>query len=128
MRNQTFCICENKDADQLPSNCEAGQRLYFATPIVQFLCSLNPKFPDSSPLLCLYKPFCVGPVRKPHCRLIYAPYMVQRDASYMVQRDHPCKDQALKESSSVSYCLRFKSFCEFGLGILKLMSTWLIGQ
>ena len=29
MRNQTFCICENKDADQLRGNREAVQRLCF---------------------------------------------------------------------------------------------------
>ena len=29
MRKQTFCICENKDADQLRSNRESDQRLCF---------------------------------------------------------------------------------------------------
>ena len=29
MRKPTFCICENKDADQLRSNCTADQRLCF---------------------------------------------------------------------------------------------------
>ena len=29
MRNSPFCICENKDADQLRGNREAGQRLCF---------------------------------------------------------------------------------------------------
>ena len=29
MGKPTMCICENKDADQLRSNCEADQRLYF---------------------------------------------------------------------------------------------------
>ena len=29
MRKQTFCICENKDADQLCGNREADQRLCF---------------------------------------------------------------------------------------------------
>ena len=29
MRKPTICICENKDADQLRSNCEADQRLCF---------------------------------------------------------------------------------------------------
>ena len=29
MRKPTFCICENKDADQLHSNHEADQRLCF---------------------------------------------------------------------------------------------------
>ena len=29
MRNPVFCMCENKDADQLRSNCAADQRLCF---------------------------------------------------------------------------------------------------
>ena len=29
MRKPAFCICENKDADQLPGNREADQRLCF---------------------------------------------------------------------------------------------------
>ena len=29
MRKQTFCMCENKDADQLRGNREADQRLCF---------------------------------------------------------------------------------------------------
>ena len=28
-RKPAFCICENKDADQLRGNCEADQRLCF---------------------------------------------------------------------------------------------------
>ena len=72
MRKPTICICENKDADQLRSNCDAVtakliSAFIFATRIVQFLYFLNPKFPVSSHLLCLYSPVCVGPVRKPHC-------------------------------------------------------------
>ena len=29
MRKPDFCLCENKGADQLRSNCETDQRLYF---------------------------------------------------------------------------------------------------
>ena len=29
MRKPTFCVCENKDADQLRGDREADQRLYF---------------------------------------------------------------------------------------------------
>ena len=29
MRKPAFCICENKDADQLRGDCEADQHLYF---------------------------------------------------------------------------------------------------
>ena len=60
-----FCICENKDADQLRGNREADQRLFFATQIVQFLYFLNPNFKASSHFLWQYSPVCVGPCRKP---------------------------------------------------------------
>ena len=39
----------------------------FAARIVQLHFYLNPKFQASSSFLCLYRPVCVGPVRKPHC-------------------------------------------------------------
>ena len=39
MRKPTFCICENKGADQLHSNCEADLRLCFRF-IVQLLSHL----------------------------------------------------------------------------------------
>ena len=69
MGKPTICIGENKDADQLRGNREADQlgAFVFATRVVQFLFYLNPKFQDSSSFLCLYRPVCVRPVRKPHC-------------------------------------------------------------
>ena len=60
MGKPTICISENKDADQL-------RAFVFANRIVQFLFYLNSKFQASSSFLCLYRPVCVGPVRKPHC-------------------------------------------------------------
>ena len=65
MRKPPFCICENKDADQLRGNREADQRIVFATQIVQSLNCLNLKFQASSHLLKLYSLVCVGPDRKP---------------------------------------------------------------
>ena len=47
--------------------CEADQCLCFAKRIVKFLHFLNPKFPVSSILQCLFSPVCVRPVRKTHC-------------------------------------------------------------
>ena len=68
MGKPTICICENKGADQLRGNREADQRLCFRySDIVLFLLYLNPKFQASSSFLSLYRPVCVGPVRKPHC-------------------------------------------------------------
>ena len=65
MRNPAFCICENKDEDQLCSNCAADQRHCFLIWIVQSLYYLNLKFQASSYLLWLYSPVSVGPGRKP---------------------------------------------------------------
>ena len=62
MRKTAFCICENKDADQLRGNREADQRPFFAIRIVQSLYYLNPKFHnDISPVWKrphLEKPIC----------------------------------------------------------------------
>ena len=51
MRKPAFCLCENKDADQLRANREADQCVCFATLIVQSLYFLNPKFQISRHLL-----------------------------------------------------------------------------
>ena len=62
MGKPTICIGENKGADQLRGNREATLwRLFY----------LNPKFQASSSFLCLYRPVCVRPVRKPHCWFSY---------------------------------------------------------
>ena len=66
VRKPAFCICENKDADQLHSNCATDQRLCFryihsTIPLLP----VNSKFQASSHLLWLYSPVCVGPGRKP---------------------------------------------------------------
>ena len=65
MRKPTFCICENKDADQLRGNCEADQRLCFRYTDSTIPLQLNPKFQASSHLLWMYSPVCVGPGQKP---------------------------------------------------------------
>ena len=67
MGKPTICIGENKDADQLRGNREADQRLCFRywDSIIPLL--LKSEFQASSSFLCLYRPVCVGPVRKPHC-------------------------------------------------------------
>ena len=67
MRKPTLCICENKGEDQLRSyTAKLISAFVFAIRIVQYLYFLNPKFPVSSHLLCLYSLVCVGPVWKPH--------------------------------------------------------------
>ena len=66
MGKTTNCICETKGADQLCSNCTADQRLCFRYTEVPCLYFLNPKFPVSSHLLCLYSPVCVRPGWNPN--------------------------------------------------------------
>ena len=65
VRKPAFCICENKDTDQLAVTAKLISAFVFATRIVQYLLSLNTKFQASSHLLRLYSPVCVGPGRKP---------------------------------------------------------------
>ena len=59
VRKPAFCICENKDADQLRGNREADQRLCF-----RYIDSTIPLLP-SSHLVWLYSLVCVRPGRKP---------------------------------------------------------------
>ena len=63
MRKSAFCICENKDADQLHSNGEADQHLCFR--YIDSTIPLLLKAEISSHLLWLYSSVCVGPDRKP---------------------------------------------------------------
>ena len=65
MRKTGFCICENKDADQLSCNREADQRLCFR--YIDSTIPLLPKYEisSSSNLVWSYSLICVGPGRKP---------------------------------------------------------------
>ena len=62
-KKTAFCICKNKDADQLCGNPEADQRICFCYRDVTFF-FLNPEFQASRHHLQLYSPVCVGPGRK----------------------------------------------------------------
>ena len=42
MIKPTFCICKNKGADQLRSNCEANQPLYSTLPLLSKLKNFQP--------------------------------------------------------------------------------------
>ena len=48
MRKPDFCICDNKDADQLRGNCEADQRLCFRYMDSTIPLLSDPKFQASS--------------------------------------------------------------------------------
>ena len=79
MRKPAFCICENKDADQLRGNREADQRLCFR--YIDSTIPLLSKYEISSisHLLWLYSPVCVGPGRKPR-----RPVFAQRGSFILV--------------------------------------------
>ena len=61
MRKPVFCICENKDANQVRGNREADQCLCFR--FLESKVPLLPKYEIS--ILWLYSPVCVGPGRNP---------------------------------------------------------------
>ena len=64
-RKPAFCICENKDADQLRGNREADQRICFRYTDTTIPLLSKSEFQASSHLLWLYRPVCLGPGRKP---------------------------------------------------------------
>ena len=63
-RKPTFCICENKGADQLCSNCKANQRLCFRykDSTIPLLSKSEVSIPQPSSVAV--NPVCVGPDRK----------------------------------------------------------------
>ena len=82
MRKPAFCICENKDSDQLRGNREADQHLSFryTDSTIYFLYM---KFQASSHLVWLYSLVCVGPSRKPR-----RPVFSQRGSFYRFSLDY----------------------------------------
>ena len=95
MRKPAFCICENKDADQLRGTAKLISAFVFAIQIVQSLFFLNPKFLASSHPLWLYSPVCVGPGRKLEC-------WFSQDAAHMYI-----------DPSSLSFCVISAKFWSF---------------
>ena len=81
----SFCICKNKDADQLRGTAKLISAFVFATQIVQSLYYLNLKFQASSHLLLCYSPVCVGPGRKPRRPVRHnKAHIIPRFSSYTV--------------------------------------------
>ena len=63
LRKTAFCICENKDTDQLHGNREADQCLCFH--YIDRTIPLLSKYEISSHLVWLNNLVCVGPGQKP---------------------------------------------------------------
>ena len=66
MRKPYFCLCVNKGADHLCSNCTADQRLCFrySDSTISLLLLKISKLQAATFLLRPYRPVCVGPGRK----------------------------------------------------------------
>ena len=71
MGKPTICIAQPKAQISFAVTAKLISAFVFATRIVQVLFFLNPTFQASSLLMSLYRPVCVGPVRKPHCWFSY---------------------------------------------------------
>ena len=84
VRTPAFCICENKDTDQLPVTSKLISAFDFAARIVQSLSFLNLKFQASNYLLQFYSPVSVGPGRKPQ-----RPVFSQRGSFQTQQMGYP---------------------------------------
>ena len=68
MGKPTICICENKGADQLRSNCEADQHLcfHYTDSTVPLLLKIQ-NFKLLALFCDLHRPVCVGTIPKQHC-------------------------------------------------------------
>ena len=86
MRKPYFCLCENKDADQLHSNCEADQRLCFRYTDSTFFFFLHRKFQASRLLLRLYRPVCIRPGLKPRRPVFLLAHIIEMPADFIVAR------------------------------------------
>ena len=78
VRKPAFCICENKDADQLRGNLEADQRLCFRYMDSTIPLLSKSEIQASSHRLWLHSPVCVGPGRIPR-----RPVFTQRGSNYI---------------------------------------------
>ena len=67
MGNQQSGYAKTKTQISFAVTAKLISPFVFDTRIVRFLFFLNSKFQASNSFLCLYRPVCVGPVRKPHC-------------------------------------------------------------
>ena len=66
-KNQQFAYAKTKRQISFAVTAKLISAFVFATRLVRFLFFLNPKFPVSSHLLCLYSLVCVGPGRNLNC-------------------------------------------------------------
>ena len=96
MRKPDFCICENKDADQLHGNREADQRLCFRYTDSKSLYFLSPNFQASSHLLWLYSPVCVRPGRKPEDRFSHNEAQIAQGRQYRKLNEKDNRTNPLK--------------------------------
>ena len=124
MGKPTICIGENKDTDQLRGNREADQRLCFRHSDSKFLFYLSAKCQASSrSFLCLYRPVCVGPVRKPQCWFSHEVAQIIVNNCYQCRRIYRSKETVINKQyrlirvlgfTGMTYLLQtFRYYCLF---------------
>ena len=104
VRKPAFCICKNKDADQLPVTAQLIGAFVFALLIVQSLNYLNPKFQASSHLLWPYRPACLGPCHRPR-RSVFSQrglYQTRDGHAYL----HHCYSHMLNKSGFLIWLIK----------------------
>ena len=107
IRKPTFCMTQIR----FEVTAKLISAFVFATPIVQSLYFLNPKFQASSRLLWLFRPVCVGPGRKPRRPVFSRVSMheITRGAAHLKFLFMPiyllyALQDALEHISSVTHC------------------------
>ena len=116
MRKPAFCICENKDTDQLCCNWAADQRLYVLYR-AQFLYFLNSKYQACRLLLALYSRFCDRSGQNLHdaaqiCQLWFE-ISVKSTKKSKFRSDYTCSAFKVPESDSMVLCVVFISLRNF---------------
>ena len=99
VRKPAFCICENKDADQLRSYCAADHRLCFRYTDSTIPLLHKPKFQASSHLIWLYSAVCVGPGRKP------------RRPGFSQRGSNKVKQEFFVQTVNTLYCSDYFTLC-----------------
>ena len=96
MRKTDFCLCENKDADQLCSAVDQHVCFHIMNSSIFFLYLY---FQASGIFLRLYRPVCVGPFQKPRRPVLLTCGSFEKQT---LSQFIPCKFTIMYEGGSES--------------------------
>ena len=100
---QGFCMCKNKGADQLCSNCTADQGLCFRYIDRTISLLLKSEISSSSFLLVLHRQVCVRPGRTPQ-RPVFSHCGSYMENGPVVEQLTPCGEVWGSDPTSVNLC------------------------